>query len=200
MTGGAFPTFAPVYPSLTAFVSSPPPSGSLLQLRAGGKGQWIFPTCRCELRGASREQTGTGVPIHCTTTSGRSPAFTERHWQGGLHLEDTVPGWNDPGSVRAGGFHRTVGSTCPETSRQPHPLPRRHCPKSPLAWAGHISPARERHQAYRQRRSPHGRRAPRRHDLGSATQASFQLRHRTLQPLRGDCEGHRLYRGPRRHR
>jgi len=38
------------------------------------------------------------------------------------------------------------------------------------------------------------------YDLGSATQASFQHRHRTLQPLRGDCEGHRLYRGPRRHR
>ena len=46
---------------------------------------------------------------------GSSPPFTERHWQGGLHLEGTVPGWNDPGSVRAGGFHRTVGSPGAQT-------------------------------------------------------------------------------------
>jgi len=52
------------------------------------------------------------------------------------------------------------GCPGPQTPRQPHPLPR--CPgaEPPLAWSGHASKARERHQVQLQRRGPHIRGAP----------------------------------------
>ena len=73
------------------------------------QGQRVLATRRGELRGASKEQMGTVVSVHCTTTGGSSPPFTELHWQGGLHTEDTVPGWDDAGGIRARGFHRSAG-------------------------------------------------------------------------------------------
>jgi hypothetical protein len=106
------------------------------------------------------------------------PPFAEFHRQGGLHPEDTVPGWDDPGGLRTGGFHCAIGGPGTEAEGQPHPLPRRTRAEPPLAWAGHTSQARERHQVYLQRRSPHTRRASCRNDLGSAAKACFQHRHR----------------------
>lgn len=38
-----------------------------------------------------------------------SSPFIEFHGQGGLHPEDPVPGWNDSGGRRTGGFHCTIG-------------------------------------------------------------------------------------------
>ena len=90
-------------------------------------------------------------------------------------------------------FLRPSGSTGPQTESQSHPLPWRSRAESPLARARDASQTRERHQVYRQRRSPHTRRAPCRHDLGSATQASIQYRHRSLQSLRWFCQGHRQH-------
>jgi hypothetical protein len=112
-------------------------------------------------------------------------------------------------------FVSAIGGTGAEAEGQPHPLPRRTRAEPPLAWAGHTSKAWERHQVYLQRRSPHTRRASYRNDLGSAPKASFQHRHapghpllalranspcRGLQSLWRICQGHRLYRGPGRHR
>ena len=143
--------------------------------------------------------------VYFPTGRSSSPTFTEFHGQGGLHPEDAVPGWNDTSGLRsgrpsAGGFRCPFGGSGAKAEGQPHPLPWRSRSKPPLAWAGHASQAWERRQVYRQRRSPHTRRALCRHDLGPAPKTCVQYRHRGLQPLRRICQGHRLYRGPGRHR
>jgi hypothetical protein len=73
-------------------------------------------------------------------------------------------------------------------------------PKPPLAWAGHASKAWEKHQLHLQHRSPYSRQASCRHDPGAAPKTCVQYRHRGLRPLSRSCQGHRLYRGPGRHR
>jgi len=60
----------------------------------------------------------------------------------------------------------------------------------------HAGVSCEGHQVQLQRRSPHTRRAPCRHDLGPAPKACFQHRHRGRQSLWRICQGHRMYRGP----
>jgi hypothetical protein len=140
------------------------------------------------------------VSVHFPPGRSHPPSFAEFHRQGGLHPEDTVPGWDDPGGLRTSGFHCAIGSPGTEAEGQPHPLPRRTRAKPPLAWAGHTSQARERHQVHLQRRSPHTCRASCRNDLGSAAKACFQHRHRGLQSLWRISQSHRLYRGPGRHR
>jgi len=80
------------------------------------------------------------------------------------------------------------------------PLPWRPGTEPSLARARHASETRERRQVELQHRSPHTRRAPCRNDLGSTAKACFQHRHRGLQSLWRICQGHRMYRGPGRHR
>mgnify|MGYP003689580585 CR=1 FL=1 len=67
-------------------------------------------------------------------------------------------------------------------------------------YHGVLAPNHERRQVQLQHRSPHTRRAPCRNDLGSTAKACFQHRHRGLQSLWRICQGHRMYRGPGRHR
>ena len=144
---------------------------------------------------------------------GCSPPVTELHGKGGLHAENSVPGWHEglprfigyPGGLRSGrpsavGFHRQVGRPGTQTKSQPHPLPWRPGTEPSLARARHASETRERRQVELQYRSPHTRRAPCRNDLGSTAKACFQHRHRGLQFLWRICQGHRMYRGPGRHR
>ena len=138
------------------------------------------------------------MSVYFPPCRGSSSPFTERHGQGGLHPEDTVPGWHDPGGVRSGrpsvgGFRCPFGGSGAKAEGQPHPLPWRSRSKPPLAWAGHTSQERERHQVYLQRRSPHTRRAPCRHDLGPAPKTCVQYLLRGLWPLRWFCQGHRQH-------
>jgi hypothetical protein len=120
-------------------------------------------------------------------------SIAQFHWQGGLLPEDALPGWDDPGSVRTRGFHCAISSPGTEAEGQPHPLPRRACPKSPLAWAGHTSQARQRHPVHLQHRIPHTRRTSCGNDLGPAAQARFQYRHRSLRPVRRVSQSDCLY-------
>jgi hypothetical protein len=106
--------------------------------------------------------------LHFPPGRSSSPTFAEFHRQGGLHPEDTVPGWDYAGGLRTSGFYSAIGGTGAKAEGQPHPLPRRSRAEPPLAWARHASETREGHQVYLQRRSPHTRRAPYRNDLGSA--------------------------------
>jgi hypothetical protein len=140
------------------------------------------------------------VSVHRPPRSRHPTSIAQFHWQGGLLPEDALPGWDDPGSVRTRGFHCAISSPGTEAEGQPHPLPRRACPKSPLAWAGHTSQARQRHPVHLQHRIPHTCRTSCRNDLGTAAKARFQHRHRGLQSLWRICQSHRLYRGPGRHR
>ena len=64
---------------------------------------------------------------------------TELHRKGGLHAENSVPRWHDPGGLRAGGFHCTISSPSTEAKGQPHPLPRRTRAEPSLARARHAS-------------------------------------------------------------
>ena len=73
------------------------------------------------------------MPVHCQASGRRSPPFTEFHRQGALYPEDALPGWNDPGGFRTGGFHRTVGGTRTKTQGQSHSLPRRTGTKPQMA-------------------------------------------------------------------
>jgi hypothetical protein len=140
------------------------------------------------------------VSVHRPPRSRHPTSIAQFHWQGGLLPEDTVPGWLDPGGLRTGGFRCPPGRPGTKAEGQPHPLPWRSRSKPPLAWVRHARETREGHQVFLQRRSPHTRRAPCRHDLGTAAKACFQHRHRGLQSLWRICQGHRLYRGPGRHR
>jgi hypothetical protein len=67
--------------------------------------------------------------------------------QGHLYLEDAVPGWDNTGSIRTGGFHRTVGSAGPQAPRQSNPLSWGTRSKSSLARAGYAGKARQRCEA-----------------------------------------------------
>jgi len=120
-------------------------------------------------------------------------SIAQFHWQGGLLPEDALPGWDDPGSVRTRGFHCAISIPGTEAEGQPHPLPRRACPKSPLAWAGHTSQARQRHPVHLQHRIPHTCRTSCGNDLGPAAQARFQYRHRSLRPVRRVSQSDCLY-------
>ncbi len=53
------------------------------------------------------------------------------------HERSECFGHGTPGSIRPGGFHRTVGSAGPQAQGQSHPLSRRTRSKSPLARDGH---------------------------------------------------------------
>jgi hypothetical protein len=125
------------------------------------------------------------VPVHFPPCRGSSPTFTEFRGQGGLYPEDTPTGMGQPKWPSIGaanrrwisshGRQRWPGRPCPKPRIN---LTRYHgvlaCaarPEPPLARARHASQARERHQVHRQRRTPHTRRAPCRHDLGAAAQA-----------------------------
>ena len=65
----------------------------------------------------------------------------ECHWQGGLHPEDTVPGWNDTGGLRPGGFHiARLAALAPKPRVN---LTRYHGVPAPNhRWRGLVTPAR----------------------------------------------------------
>ena len=74
----------------------------------------------------------SAVSVYFPPCRGSSSPFTELHGQGGLHPEDTVPGWLDPGGIRTGGFRcpfggsglagrvQSRGSTSPATMASSH--------------------------------------------------------------------------------
>jgi ribosomal protein S27E len=71
---------------------------------------------------------------------GSSPTFTELHGQGGLHPEDTVPGWDDPGGLRTGGFRCALAALVPKPRVN---LTRYHGVLAPNhRWRGLVTPAR----------------------------------------------------------
>jgi len=113
--------------------------------------------------------------VHRPPRSRHPTSIAQFHWQGGLLPEDALPGWDDPGSVRARGFHCAISSPGTEAEGQPHPLPRRACPKSPLAWAGHTSQARQRHPVHLQHRIPHTCRTSCGNDLAQRLKRVFNI-------------------------
>ena len=79
----------------------------------------------------------------------------------------TLPGWHHASGIRPGEFRCTAGG------------------QSPMAWAGYTCQTRQRDAANRQPGRPHLSRVSCRNALGSASQASIQHKHRSLQPLGG---------------
>jgi len=90
--------------------------------------------------GLERVAKANGFSLHAGVSC-------EVHRQGALYPEDALPGWNDPGGFRTGGFHRTVGSAGPQAPRQSNPLSWGTRSKSSLARAGYAGKARQRCEA-----------------------------------------------------
>jgi hypothetical protein len=75
-------------------------------------------------------------PAHSTNPCDKRPRrypspATQLHWQGGLHLEDALPGWHRPSGLRSSGLHCPIGSPRAKTQGQPDPLPWRTGPARP---------------------------------------------------------------------
>ena len=66
----------------------------------------------------SKEEARTIIPAHRPFRRGYPAPITQFHWQGGLHVEDALPGRHDPRGLRSGGFHRTVGGIRTKTQGQ----------------------------------------------------------------------------------
>jgi hypothetical protein len=80
------------------------------------------------------------VPLYFPSGRGCSPPVTELHGQGGLHSEDTVPGWHDPGGLRTGGFRCRLAALVPKPRVN---LTRYHGVLAPNhRWRGLVTPAR----------------------------------------------------------
>lgn len=64
--------------------------------------------------------------------------------KGGLHPEDALPRRNNPGGLRSGGFHCTIGSPGTEAEGQSYPLSWRPRAEPSLARTGHSGKTRQR--------------------------------------------------------
>ena len=80
------------------------------------------------------------MPVYIPPGRGCSPPVTELHRKGGLHAENSVPRWHDPGGLRAGGFHCTLAALVPKPRVN---LTRYHGVLAPNhRWRGLVTPAK----------------------------------------------------------
>jgi hypothetical protein len=91
-----------------------------------------------------------------------------------IHPEDALPGRYNPGGVRAGGFHGSIGGFGAKAQSQPHPLPRGPGTQSPLARVGHTGQAWQGDEDGNKCGSKDTGRVSCGDDLGSAHEASLQ--------------------------
>lgn len=142
----------------------------------------------------------TPVPVYRPPRCRHPPSIPQFYRQGHLYLEDAVPGWDNTGSIRTGGFHRTVGSAGPQAPRQSNPLSWGTRSKSSLARAGYAGKARQRCEAPPQQGSSFTCWASRGDDLGPAPETRFFRRYWGLRSLWRVVESHRLHWGSGHHR